>query len=62
MSWVHPNPVKGERHHKAKLTEEDVRLIIDLHPEVSTRKLAEKFEVSQSAVARILNCRSWKHV
>lgn len=53
---------KGSKHYRAKLTEHDVRLILDLHPDVSTRKLAEKFEVSQSAIARILTCRNWKHV
>lgn len=60
--WHHPNPVKGSNHYRAKLTEHDVLLIIDLHPEVSTRKLAEKFDVSQSAIARILTARNWKHV
>lgn len=62
MSWVHPNPIRGERHHKAKLTEADVRNILELYPEVSTRRLAEKFEVSQSAIARIVSCRNWRHI
>lgn len=53
---------RGEAHHKAKLSEADVRLIIEVHPEVSTRKLAEKFEVSQSCIARIVSGRNWRHV
>ena len=53
---------RGSKHYRAKLDEADVRLILELHPEVSTRKLAEKFEVSQSAIARIITARNWKHV
>jgi len=53
---------RGEKHYRSKLTEHDVRLIVELHPDISTRKLAEKFEVSQSTIARILTCRNWKHV
>ena len=53
---------RGTSHYRAKLSEHDVKLILELHPEVSTRKLAEKFDVSQSAVARILTCRNWKHI
>lgn len=53
---------KGSKHYRAKLNEADVRLIIELHPDVSTRQLARKFEVSQSAIARILTARNWKHV
>jgi len=52
----------GEHHHTAKLTSHDVRLILQLHPEVSTRQIAVKFNVSQSAIAAILSGRSWRHV
>ena len=55
-----PNPVRGEKHYRAKLTEQDVSLILELHPEVSTRQLAKKFEVSQSAIAHILTTRNWR--
>ena len=53
---------RGSNHYRAKLTEHDVRLIVELHPEVSTRKLAEKFEVSQSTIAKVVSARSWRHV
>lgn len=53
---------RGESHYRSKLTERDVKLIIELHPEVSTRKLAEKFEVSQSTIAKVVSARSWAHV
>jgi ribosome-binding protein aMBF1 (putative translation factor) len=58
-----PNPRRGEAHYRAKLTEADVRLIIEAREAgISTRKLAEKFEVSQSAIARIVSARNWRHL
>lgn len=61
MTWRHPNPSRGERHYRAKLTEDDVTLIVHAHSEgLSTRKLAEKFEVSQSTIAKIVSGRSWR--
>ena len=53
---------RGSKHYRAKLDESDVLLILELHPDISTRKLADKFDVSQSAIARILTARNWKHV
>lgn len=59
--WKHPNPSIGERHHRAKLTQDDVTLIMECHGQgISTRKLAEKFEVSQSTVAKIVRGASWR--
>lgn len=56
-----PNPVRGEAHYRAKLTEDDVTLIMHCHEEgISTRQLAVKFEVSQSTIAKIVSGRSWR--
>ena len=58
-----PNPVCGERHYRAKLTETDARLILEAHASgLSTRVLADKFDVSQSCVARLVSARNWKHL
>ena len=57
------NRPRGENHYRAKLTEGDVSLIFSAHQEgLSTRKLAEKFEVSQSTVAKIVRGASWRPV
>lgn len=60
---INPNPVRGERHYRAKLTEDDARLILRAHEDgLSTRVLAAKFDVSQSAIARLVSARNWKHL
>lgn len=69
MSWpkfdrdTRPKVI-GERHCRAKLTEPDVRMIRDLYDNhgVSTRQLAEKFEVSQRAIFKVVSWISWGHV
>jgi hypothetical protein len=44
----------GERHHRAKLTDDDVRLILALRAEgVPQRQVAEKFECSRRTVRDI---------
>ena len=58
-----PNHVVGSKVHTAKLTEDDIPLIRQLHREgMSTRKLAVKFEVSQRAILQVVNFISWRHV
>lgn len=60
----------GETHHRAKLTDQDVDLIRELHDEgLSYREIAVKFEVSKSTVRDIIKCRRrfqfvarWKRV
>ena len=49
----------GETHHRAKLTDEDVDLIRELHEDygLSYRELAVKFEVSKSTIRDIVVCR-----
>lgn len=56
--------MRGVSHYKAKLQDDDVRLIRTLHFDhgLSTRAVAEKFDVSQSTVAHIVNYRKWIHV
>jgi predicted DNA-binding protein (UPF0251 family) len=54
---------RGERHPRAKLTEDDVRLIRALGAEGMTQRgLAAKFEVSKHAIEAILTRQSWRHV
>ncbi len=59
-----PNHVVGEKHHKAKLTEDDVRMMRHLHFDhgVSTRELARKWEVTQRAAYQVVAFISWRHV
>lgn len=66
--------VKGSKHHNAKVTEDDVRLIIELDQErrkikalldtLSQRAIAEKFGISKQRVWEICNARdgAWSHV
>jgi len=55
---------KGENQRQAKLTEEDVKLIIDTYYDgaYTLTELANHFSVVPSAIWRILNKRTWKHV
>lgn len=65
---------RGSRHHAAKLTEDDVLMIIELDRErrrlkaemesLSLTAIAEKFGVSKQRVWEIVNCRkgAWGHV
>lgn len=52
----------GERHYRAKLTAEDVRLIRELAGEMTIRKIAEKFDVSHHTVHQAVTYKTWKHV
>jgi hypothetical protein len=45
-----------------KLSADDVRLIRQLHPELSYRVLARKFEVSKRAIESIVTRQTWRHV
>ena len=54
---------RGVKHPRAKLTEDDVRLIRALSKEgLSQRAIAKKFYVSKRAVEAILTGRTWRHV
>jgi len=53
----------GERHYRAKLTADDVRLIRELANEkVTIRKIAETFGVSHHTVHQAVTYKTWKHV
>jgi hypothetical protein len=45
-----------------KLSADDVRLIRQLHPELSYRVLARKFEVSKRAIESIVTRQTWRHI
>ena len=50
----------GERHHLAKLTEDDVRLIRSRV--LSQRKLAAIFGVTRKTIEQVQSGRTWRHV
>ena len=52
----------GERHYKAKLTADDVRLIRELSGEMTIRKIAERFGVSHHTIHQAATYKTWKHV
>ena len=48
-------PLTGERHHRARLTNDEVAMLRRLHGEGwGYRRLARKFEVSRTQVRRIV--------
>ena len=51
---------RGEDHNWAKLTEDQVRLIL-LSPE-SSKTLGERYDVSPDAIARIRRGKTWRHI
>lgn len=63
---------KGSKHFHAKLTEEDVKLILALNEErleirkklkeVSIEGIARKFDMSPSVIGRIVRGHAWRHV
>jgi hypothetical protein len=59
----------GERHWKAKLTEDDVRLICELLRErdegakhLTIRSIAKQFAVSHHPIQQIASGNCWKHI
>jgi hypothetical protein len=54
---------RGERHYRAKLSEEDVREILRLRGTgVLQKELASRYGVSQSHISLVGRRRSWAHV
>lgn len=55
---------KGQEHHAAKLTENDVRMIRELvkKGKVSQAAMARRYNVQPIQVSRIVNYKRWKHV
>lgn len=56
------NPAKGERIHLAKLTKKEVLEIREIGKGMCQQKIAFKYNVSQSAIGKILNGKTWKHI
>ena len=62
-SRKHPEKIRrGIRHHRAKLTEEDVREILTKKQFESGVSLAKKFNVSVNTISRIKLRNGWKHI
>jgi group I intron endonuclease len=55
---------KGEKNHKAKLTEKDVLLIRELYfnQDLRQKDLASKFKVQDACIFKIVTYRTWKHI
>lgn len=56
------NPRKGERHPKAKLTEQQVLQVKQLNGLMSVKDIALKFGVKYGVIDDILNFRTWRHL
>lgn len=56
------NPVKGEKHHKSKVTESEVQEIRRRYAQggISQRKLGKQYGISGDAVNKIVNFKTWK--
>jgi hypothetical protein len=53
---------RGERHHRAKLTADDVRAIRRLYPQSSQTEIAARYRMNQTVISDIVRGASWKHV
>lgn len=55
---------KGENHSQAKLTEQDVRMIIYMWrtKEFAQQEIADTYSITRSSVNHIINRRTWKHI
>jgi hypothetical protein len=53
---------RGERHHNAKLTADDIRLIRALQGSVSSRRVGEKFGICGRTVLDIWERITWIHM
>lgn len=56
---MHGTHSRGDRSHFASLSDEDVREIRRVGGSLLQREIASKFNVSQSAISRILNAKTW---
>lgn len=72
MPATYATAPRGMQHYRAKLTDDDVRLIraaaarrrelLNEAARLSTRVLAEKFEVAPTTIERIVYRERWSHV
>lgn len=56
------NPSRGEKHGRAKLTEEQVWIILDMLPDHTQIQIAQMFGVKQAAISAIKTGKNWKHM
>ncbi len=57
------NRVSGIKHHKAKLTPDDVMNILVLRQSgLSLKKIAQRYNVSDTAILLIFKGKNWRHV
>ncbi len=59
---LHGTDRKGERHHLARFTEDDVKEIRSLALTVPQREIAALFGVTQGQISTIVNRKQWAHV
>lgn len=59
---IHGTVARGERHGKAKITEDQARSIISLHGSLDPRTIAQHFGISRNAVYSIISGRNWTHI
>ena len=72
MSATYAKAVRGQDHYKAKLTDEDVRALKQIAADrremmgklsaMSNRALAQKFDVSERCIERVIYGQTWSHV
>lgn len=55
----HGTAMRGERHHKAKVTEADVRDIRALHGQLSMAKIAKRYGLCAATVREIIHRKIW---
>ncbi|MCU5722770.1 NUMOD4 motif-containing HNH endonuclease [Bacillus cereus] len=53
---------KGTNHHKAKLSEDDVRFIRENYIQMTQKRLAEMFNVSASIINKVVNYQTYVNV
>jgi len=63
----HPPGSKGQNHHSAKLTDDDVRTIRQEYMRVSysrsnASELAARFNVSKTTIKQIISGSTWSHL
>lgn len=53
---------RGEMNGQAKLHNSDIPIILDLHKQgFSQTYIAQKFQVKQNTISRVINGKTWKH-
>lgn len=59
---IHGTVVLGSRQANSKLSEEDVRRVVELKGSMSNRKIAARFGVGSQTIDSIFNGKTWTHV